>query len=144
MTPPRFDVLSLFPIPLYVGLVDEAIIQVARDATRTLAYEPNAGNANTVNHDVLDEPVFAPLRAVVLAQEVYRTDSAIPVDPGRHAARRPAARAGHRREEIVDTAHALGMNLRYSPSMRNGSCSARTRDFPLPLLPRSSRRPSSK
>ena len=47
MTPPRFDVLLLFPIPLYVGLVDEVITQAARDATRAFAYEPNVGNANT-------------------------------------------------------------------------------------------------
>ena len=66
MTPPRFDVLLLFPIPLYVGLVDEVIIQAAREVVRTFAYEPNIGNANTVNHDVLDEPALAPLRAVVL------------------------------------------------------------------------------
>ena len=67
MADPRFDVLSLFPIPLYVGLVDEAIVRQARDAVRGLEYEPNVGNTNTLNHYVFDEPALAPLRAEVLA-----------------------------------------------------------------------------
>ena len=65
MSAPRFDVLSLFPIPLYVGLVEESMVQAARAFAATLAYEPNVGNTNTTNHYVLDEPALAPLRAAV-------------------------------------------------------------------------------
>jgi endonuclease/exonuclease/phosphatase family metal-dependent hydrolase len=64
----------------------------------------------------------APL--VVLAQEVYRSDTTVPVRPAGRAARRAAgsfpirARA---RADIVETAHALELNLRYAPAMRNGA-----------------------
>jgi endonuclease/exonuclease/phosphatase family metal-dependent hydrolase len=60
----------------------------------------------------------APL--VVLAQEVYRSDSSIPPEPTRHVGRMLVAQLGDQ-EDIVETAQALGLNLRYAPSMRNGS-----------------------
>jgi endonuclease/exonuclease/phosphatase family metal-dependent hydrolase len=60
----------------------------------------------------------APL--VVLAQEVYRNDSTIPPESSGHAGRILIAQLGQQ-EDIVETAHALGMNLRYAPSMRNGA-----------------------
>ena len=55
---------------------------------------------------------------VILAQEAYRADSTIP----------EVARSSHtggksprkQRIDIVEMAHALGMSLRYAPSMRNG------------------------
>jgi endonuclease/exonuclease/phosphatase family metal-dependent hydrolase len=64
----------------------------------------------------------APL--VVLAQEAYRADDSLPRRPARRAARRAAGgftRRAHPREDIIATAHALGLNLRYVPSMRNGT-----------------------
>jgi endonuclease/exonuclease/phosphatase family metal-dependent hydrolase len=57
---------------------------------------------------------------VVLAQEAYRSDSTIPQDSTGHAGRMLVAQLGHQ-EDIVETARALGMNLRYAPSMRNGA-----------------------
>jgi endonuclease/exonuclease/phosphatase family metal-dependent hydrolase len=57
---------------------------------------------------------------VVLAQEAYRSDSTIPADSTGHAGRMLVAQLGHQ-EDIVETARALGMNLRYAPSMRNGA-----------------------
>jgi endonuclease/exonuclease/phosphatase family metal-dependent hydrolase len=59
----------------------------------------------------------APL--VVLAQEVYRSDSTIPAASTGRAGRMLVAQLGQQ-EDIVETARALGMNLRYAPSMRNG------------------------
>jgi endonuclease/exonuclease/phosphatase family metal-dependent hydrolase len=57
---------------------------------------------------------------VVLAQEVYRSDSSIPPEPSRHVGRMLVAQMGNQ-EDIVETARELGMNLRYAPSMRNGA-----------------------
>jgi endonuclease/exonuclease/phosphatase family metal-dependent hydrolase len=60
----------------------------------------------------------APL--VVLAQEAYRSDSTIPVDSTGPSGRILVAQLGEQ-EDIVETAQTLGMNLRYAPSMRNGT-----------------------
>ncbi|MFL5401474.1 MAG: endonuclease/exonuclease/phosphatase family protein [Gemmatimonadales bacterium] len=60
----------------------------------------------------------APL--VVLVQEAYRSDSSIPADPVGPAGRVLVAQLG-RQEDIVETARALDLNLRYAPSMRNGT-----------------------
>jgi endonuclease/exonuclease/phosphatase family metal-dependent hydrolase len=60
----------------------------------------------------------APL--IVLAQEVYRSDSSIPPEPSRHVGRMLVAQLGNQ-EDVVETARKLGMNLRYAPSMRNGA-----------------------
>jgi endonuclease/exonuclease/phosphatase family metal-dependent hydrolase len=57
---------------------------------------------------------------VVLAQEVYRSDTTIPLDSTGPAGRMLVAQLGQQ-EDIVETARALGMNLRYAPSMRNGA-----------------------
>lgn len=59
----------------------------------------------------------APL--VILAQEVYRHDPSLPEGSPRFCGAAPAVRKGRVREDIVETAEALGMNLRYAPSMRN-------------------------
>jgi endonuclease/exonuclease/phosphatase family metal-dependent hydrolase len=64
----------------------------------------------------------APL--VVLAQEVYRSDATVPARPAGRAARRAAGSFPIRvrpRADIVEAAHALGLNLRYAPAMRNGA-----------------------
>ena len=63
----------------------------------------------------------APL--VVLAQEAYRSDETVPPRSAHRALRRCAGgftRRGHPREDVVEAAHAMGLNLRYVPSMRNG------------------------
>ena len=64
----------------------------------------------------------APL--VVLAQEVYRSDATVPVRPAGRAARRATGSFPIRtrpRADIVEAAHALELNLRYAPAMRNGA-----------------------
>jgi endonuclease/exonuclease/phosphatase family metal-dependent hydrolase len=60
----------------------------------------------------------APL--VVLAQEAYRCDSSVPLQQAGEAGRVLIAQLGPQ-EDVVETAQALGLNLRYAPSMRNGS-----------------------
>lgn len=65
-----------------------------------------------------DEPL------VVLAQEAYRSDASVPARAGSRAGRRAAGRYRPRRRsrhDIVEAAHGLGLNLRYIPSMRNGT-----------------------
>lgn len=59
----------------------------------------------------------APL--VVLVQEASRADSSVPERSNGRTGREPIA--GHPRDDVVETAHALGLNLRYAPSMRNGT-----------------------
>jgi endonuclease/exonuclease/phosphatase family metal-dependent hydrolase len=74
----------------------------------------------------------APL--VVLAQEVYRTDPTIPLDSTGRAGRMLVAQLGQQ-EDIVETARALGMNLRYAPSMRNGAMQSDRGNAILSTLP---------
>jgi endonuclease/exonuclease/phosphatase family metal-dependent hydrolase len=57
---------------------------------------------------------------VVLAQEAYRSDASVPPLQEGQAGRVLIAQLGTQ-EDVVETAHELGMNLRYAPSMRNGS-----------------------
>jgi endonuclease/exonuclease/phosphatase family metal-dependent hydrolase len=59
------------------------------------------------------------LPLVVLAQEAYRSDSSIPAVPTGRSGRVLVAQLGLQ-EDVIETAHALGLNLRYAPSMRNG------------------------
>jgi endonuclease/exonuclease/phosphatase family metal-dependent hydrolase len=69
------------------------------------------------DYDQLGADPTLPL--VVLAQEAYRSDSSVPPLRGGRTGR--VLVAGLRQQEdIVETAQALGMNLRYAPSMRNG------------------------
>ncbi len=80
---------------------------------------------------------------IILAQEAYRTDNTVPekLASGHHGGHAPK-RARH---DVVELAHALGMSLRYAPSMRNGAhrsdrgnailssvAIAHARAFPLP------------
>jgi endonuclease/exonuclease/phosphatase family metal-dependent hydrolase len=74
----------------------------------------------------------APL--VVLAQEAYRSDDSIPPAPAGPAGR--VLVAGLRpQEDIVETAHELGLNLRYAPSMRNGTLQSDRGNAVLSTLP---------
>ena len=57
---------------------------------------------------------------VVLAQEAYRSDSSVPQLQAGQAGRVLIAQLGPQ-EDIVETAQALRLNLRYAPSMRNGA-----------------------
>ena len=64
----------------------------------------------------------APL--VVLVQEAFRSDASVPPRTAGRAARRAAGALPLRlqpRTDIVELAQALGLNLRYVPSMRNGT-----------------------
>jgi endonuclease/exonuclease/phosphatase family metal-dependent hydrolase len=69
---------------------------------------------------------------VVLAQEAYRSDPTIPTDSAG-----PAGRIAQldEQEDIVETARALGMNLRYAPSMRNGALQSDRGNAILSTLP---------
>jgi endonuclease/exonuclease/phosphatase family metal-dependent hydrolase len=60
------------------------------------------------------------LPLVVLAQEAYRSDSSVPQLPAGQSGRVLIAQL-RPQEDVVETAHELGMNLRYAPSMRNGA-----------------------
>jgi endonuclease/exonuclease/phosphatase family metal-dependent hydrolase len=56
---------------------------------------------------------------VVLVQEAYRSDNSV---PERMLSRHHGGKAPRRtRADIVEIAHALGLSLRYAPSMRNGA-----------------------
>lgn len=57
---------------------------------------------------------------VVLVQEGYRSDSTVPLISAGRAGRVLVAQL-KAQEDVVEAAHALGLNLRYAPSMRNGA-----------------------
>jgi endonuclease/exonuclease/phosphatase family metal-dependent hydrolase len=57
---------------------------------------------------------------VVLIQEAYRSDSTVPPISAGRAGRVLVAQL-KAQEDVVEAAHALGLNLRYAPSMRNGA-----------------------
>ena len=63
-------------------------------------------------------PPNSPL--VVLIQEAYRSDSSVPPISAGRAGRVLVAQL-KAQEDVVEAAHALGLNLRYAPSMRNGA-----------------------
>jgi endonuclease/exonuclease/phosphatase family metal-dependent hydrolase len=56
---------------------------------------------------------------IILIQEAYRSDSSLPPITGGRSGRFLVARLGVQ-EDVVEAAQALGLNLRYAPSMRNG------------------------
>jgi endonuclease/exonuclease/phosphatase family metal-dependent hydrolase len=60
------------------------------------------------------------LPLLVLLQEAYRSDSTIPPAPSGSAGRVLVAQLGPQ-EDVVEAAEDLGLNLRYAPSMRNGT-----------------------
>ena len=59
------------------------------------------------------------LPLVVLVQEAYRSDASIPPLQEGRSGRVLMAGLGQQ-EDVVESAQALGMSLRYAPSMRNG------------------------
>jgi endonuclease/exonuclease/phosphatase family metal-dependent hydrolase len=63
-----------------------------------------------------ERPDTRPL--VILAQEAYRADESIPEIPKTSHTGGKSPRG--KRNDIVEIAHALKMDLRYAPSMRNG------------------------
>ena len=56
---------------------------------------------------------------IVLLQEAFRSDDSIPAKSSGRSGRVLVAGLGIQ-EDIVETAQALGLSLRYAPSMRNG------------------------
>lgn len=57
---------------------------------------------------------------VILIQEAYRSDATVPAISSGRAGRVLVAQL-KAQEDVVEAAHALGLNLRYAPSMRNGA-----------------------
>lgn len=71
------------------------------------------------NGDYAEHGADPELPLVVLAQEAYRSDSSVPPVPTGRTGRVLIAQLGFQ-EDVVETARALNLNLRYAPSMRNG------------------------
>jgi uncharacterized protein (TIGR02466 family) len=76
------DVLTLFPIPLYVGLIEGGILPQEIEFAQNLEYDPNTGgNMSSHNHYVLGEPAMARLRRIAdrhldtFRQHVLATDN---------------------------------------------------------------------
>jgi endonuclease/exonuclease/phosphatase family metal-dependent hydrolase len=74
----------------------------------------------------------APL--VILLQEAYRSDASVPAAGSGAAGRVLVAQLGVQ-EDIVETARVLGLNLRYAPSMRNGTLQSDRGNAILSTLP---------
>ena len=74
------------------------------------------------------------LPLVVMVQEAYRSDVSVPaLQEGRVG--RVLVAGLREQEDIVETARALGLNLRYAPSMRNGPTSSDRGNAVLSTLP---------
>ena len=74
------------------------------------------------------------LPLVVMVQEAYRSDASVPpLQEGRVG--RVLVAGLREQEDIVETARALGLNLRYAPSMRNGPTSSDRGNAVLSTLP---------
>jgi endonuclease/exonuclease/phosphatase family metal-dependent hydrolase len=74
------------------------------------------------------------LPLVVMVQEAYRSDASVPaLQEGRVG--RVLVAGLREQEDIVETARALGLNLRYAPSMRNGPTSSDRGNAVLATLP---------
>jgi len=72
------------------------------------------------NGDYFDLGADPDMPLLVLAQEAYRRDSSVPPHAQGQSGRVLIAQLGPQ-EDVVETAQELGMNLRYAPSMRNGT-----------------------
>lgn len=72
----KFEVLSLFPVGLYIGLIEDGILPDELDFALQLDYRPNTGgNLSSSDHYVLDHPRMKRLRAIVDRHlEVYRKE----------------------------------------------------------------------
>ena len=70
----NFDVISMFPIPLYMGLIDGGIRPEEFAFADQLDYTPNTGgNMSSQSHYVLDDPALRRLRDVVERHlDIYR------------------------------------------------------------------------
>ena len=74
------------------------------------------------------------LPLAVMVQEAYRSDASVPpLQEGRVG--RVLVAGLREQEDIVETARALGLNLRYAPSMRNGPTSSDRGNAVLSTLP---------
>lgn len=91
------------------------------------------------NGDFLSQGALPAAPLVVLAQEAYRHDTSLHPATSRYCGGISSSRRGResarKREDIVETAHALGMNLRYAPSMRNGALTSDRGNAILSTLP---------
>jgi endonuclease/exonuclease/phosphatase family metal-dependent hydrolase len=74
----------------------------------------------------------APL--VILLQEAYRSDSSVPPVSAGRVGRLLVTRLSPQ-EDIIETARELGLNLRYAPSMRNGTLQSDRGNAILSTLP---------
>jgi endonuclease/exonuclease/phosphatase family metal-dependent hydrolase len=74
------------------------------------------------------------LPLLILIQEAYRSDPTLPPTPSGPAGRVLTAQLGPQ-EDVVETARAQGLNLRYAPSMRNGSLASDRGNAILSTLP---------
>ena len=86
------------------------------------------------NGDYADLGADPDLPLVVTLQEAYRTDATVPPLQEGRVGRVLVAGLGEQ-EDIVETARALGLNLRYAPSMRNGPTSSDRGNAVLSTLP---------
>ena len=71
------------------------------------------------NGDYFEHGADPELPLIVLTQEAFRSDSSVPPVPTGRTGRVLIAQLGVQ-EDVVETAQALNLNLRYAPSMRNG------------------------
>jgi endonuclease/exonuclease/phosphatase family metal-dependent hydrolase len=71
------------------------------------------------NGDYQDQGADPDLPLVVLLQEANRSDATVPPVSSGQSGRILVAQTGPQ-EDVVETAHHLGLSLRYAPSMRNG------------------------
>ncbi|HET6778863.1 MAG TPA: endonuclease/exonuclease/phosphatase family protein [Gemmatimonadales bacterium] len=86
------------------------------------------------NGDYADLGADPSLPLVITVQEAYRSDASIPaLREGRVG--RVLVAGLREQEDIVETARALGLNLRYAPSMRNGPSSSDRGNALLSTLP---------
>jgi endonuclease/exonuclease/phosphatase family metal-dependent hydrolase len=86
------------------------------------------------NGDFVTQGAMPDTPLVVLAQEAHRSDSSIPAESSGSSGRILVAQLGEQ-EDIIETAEALGMNVRYAPSMRNGTLQSDRGNAILSTLP---------
>jgi uncharacterized protein (TIGR02466 family) len=65
---PQFEVLSMFPVPLYVGRLENGIGAAEARFIQETEYEPPTSDGNRVsrNRRILDAPALARVKAMVL------------------------------------------------------------------------------
>jgi endonuclease/exonuclease/phosphatase family metal-dependent hydrolase len=113
--------LDLAPAPSKVGLSRGLIVLswnlwIGRGRLSTVVRRIRNGDYTDLGAD-------PSLPLVVMAQEAYRSDATVPpLQEGRVG--RVLVAGLREQEDIVETARALGLNLRYAPSMRNGPTSS--------------------